>query len=77
MENISIKLVLMVALLLIFFFYWVFNFIIIYHLARFGVGTQPKRFAAVFLLGSVTLFVICILIFANIDTSGVFNLISQ
>jgi len=77
MEDISIKLILAVALLLVFFAYWIFNFIIIYHLNRFGIGTQPKRFAVVFLLGSIALFFVCILIFANVDTTNLLNLISK
>jgi hypothetical protein len=50
--------------------YWVFNFIILYHLTRFGIGTQPKKFSAVFLLGSIVLFFISGSLFARLDTSA-------
>lgn len=47
--------------------YWGFNFVVLYHLLRFGVGVQPKRFAAIYFLGSSFLFVICVLLFMSID----------
>jgi hypothetical protein len=50
--------------------YWGMVFVIFYHLTRFGIGTQPKRFAAIFLLGSVLIFGVFILAFANIDVSS-------
>jgi hypothetical protein len=71
MEFISGKLFLALVILFLFFLYWIFNFIILYHLARFGVGTQPKTFAAVFLLGSIALFFICILLFESVDIKEV------
>ena len=77
MDIISIKIIFLTFLLLGFFFYWVFNFITLYHLTRFGIGVQPKRFAAVFLLGSMTLFFVCVLILANIDINNIFNLINK
>lgn len=49
--------------------YWIFNFIILYHLTRFGIGTQPKKFSAVFLLGSIILFFVSGSIFAGLDTN--------
>ena len=49
--------------------YWVIIFIILYHLTRFGIGVQPKRFAAAFLLGSVVLSATAIILFLNIDIS--------
>jgi hypothetical protein len=68
-----IPLQLIVALLvgLAILLYWAMVFIIFYHLTRFGIGTQPKRFAALFLLGSVLLFGIFIFSFANIDVSSI------
>lgn len=48
--------------------YWIFNFLILYHLTRFGIGTQPKKFSAVFLLGSITLFFVSGSLFAGLDT---------
>ena len=52
------------------FIYWVVTFIIFYHLTRFGIGTQPKKFAAVFLLGSVVLTSVVIIFFINSDISS-------
>ena len=60
----------MVALYLIF---WGAVFVILYHLTRFGVGTQPKRFAAIFFLSSVLLFRVSILLFANLDLGSFFS----
>ena len=59
-----------VALYLIFFFS---VFFILYHLTRFGVGTHPKRFAAIFFLGAVVLFGVSILLFANLDLGSFFS----
>ena len=61
----------------IFFAYWGVVFIILYHLTRFGIGVQPKRFAAVFLLGSVILSGVAIISFMNIDINQLVLLISQ
>ena len=47
--------------------YWSVTFIILYHLNRFGIGTQPKILATVFFFGSVLLSLISILILLNID----------
>lgn len=67
MNFLSAKFVLMAAVVFFFFAYWVFNFVILYHLTRFGIGVQPKKFAAIFLLGSVGLFFISVLLFADIN----------
>ena len=53
----------------LYFFYWVVVFIILYHLTRFGIGTKPKKFAAIFLLGSVILFVLSLILYMNTDFS--------
>ena len=53
----------------VFLLYWGMAFIILYHLTRFGVGVQPKKFAAVFLLGSVLLSGTALILFMKIDTS--------
>ncbi len=49
------------------FFFWLMVFFIFYHLTRFGIGTLPKRLAALFLVGAVTLFSIALLFFTQID----------
>ena len=59
-----------VALYLIF---WGAVFVILYHLTRFGVGTQPKRFAAVFFIGSVILFGASVILFANLDLASLIS----
>jgi len=66
---ISIGNLLLLALAIILFIYWIFNFIILYHLVRFGVGTSPKKIALIFLMGSVSLFFLSVIFFANINTS--------
>lgn len=53
----------------LFFVFWVVAFIILYHLTRFGVGVQPKKFAAVFFFVSLALFCAALLLYANIDLS--------
>ena len=73
MDFVTAKLIFAFVILFFLLIYWVFNFIILYHLARFGVGTQPKKFAIVFLIGSVALFFASVLLFANLD----FNLIKN
>jgi hypothetical protein len=64
------KLIFVAIALLFLVFYWIFSFIVLYHLARFGIGTQPKKFAVVFLLGSVTLFFASVMFAANLDWDG-------
>ncbi len=57
--------VLLIAIILL--VYWVSTFITFYHLIRFGIGTQPKEIAFIFLLGSVALFFLSATLFAGID----------
>lgn len=59
-----------VLIAVIFLVYWGMAFIILYHLTRFGIGVQPKRFAAIFLLGSVILSAATIILFMNIDINS-------
>lgn len=54
----------------LFVVYWAVAFIIIYHLTRFGVGVQPKRFAAIFMLGSLVLSAIAIVLFTKLEVSA-------
>lgn len=51
----------------IFVIYWIFAFIILYHLTRFGVGTQPKKFAAIFLGGSLIFSSFAVAMFLEIE----------
>ena len=55
---------------LIFLVYWIAAFIILYHLTRFGIGVQPKKFAAIFLFGSVVLSGTAIILFMNLDLNS-------
>jgi hypothetical protein len=47
--------------------YWIFNFTILYHLIRFGVGQAPKNIAMIFSLGCIGLFFVSSVLFASID----------
>lgn len=49
--------------------YWIAVFTILYHLTRFGVGTQPKRLAAGFLVGALILFCAALILFIKLDFS--------
>jgi len=55
---------------LIFLVYWIAAFIILYHLTRFGIGVQPKKFAAAFLFGSVVLSGTAIILFMNLNLNS-------
>jgi hypothetical protein len=55
--------------------FWIINFVTIYHLTRFGIGTQPKRFAAIFLFGSVFLSSAYVVIFSQLEVATLINLI--
>ncbi|MDO8471053.1 MAG: hypothetical protein Q7S49_00375 [bacterium] len=62
---------------LIFLIYWGVAFVILYHLTRFGIGVQPKKFAAAFLLGSVVLSGTAIILFMNLDVKPLLLLIPR
>lgn len=62
-----------ILIILFSLFFWSFCFIIFYHLIRFGVGTQPKKLAAIFLIGSVVLYCITIILFISIDMNSLRN----
>jgi hypothetical protein len=44
-----------------------YTFAIVYHLIRFGVGTNPKKIALIFFIGSFFLFSLSIVTFLKID----------
>ena len=56
--------------IVVFLVYWGVTFIILYHLTRFGIGVQPKKFAIAFFFGSVVLSGMAIILFMNIDISS-------
>ena len=66
-DPISLKLVFSLLAGFLFLIYWVFNFVILYHLVRFGIGVQPKILAAAFLLGMIVLSFLTALFFVNFD----------
>lgn len=57
--------------------YWVAAFITLYHLARFGVGVQPKRFAGAFLFGSVVISAIVLTLAITLDLNSILALIPR
>jgi len=54
----------------IFLVYWGMVFVILYHLTRFGIGVQPKRFAALFLFGSLALSGVVVISSMNVDINA-------
>ena len=54
--------------------YWGIAFVILYHLARFGIGVQPKRLSAIFLLGSVILSATAVIFFMKVDINSLISL---
>lgn len=61
----------------LFLVYWAIAFVIVYHLTRFGVGTQPKKFAGIFMLGSLVLSAIAIVLFTKLEVSVFLARLSQ
>lgn len=66
----ALSVILNVSMVVLSLIFWSVAFIILYHLTRFGVGIQPKRFAAVFLFGAVALFGISLVLFARLDLAA-------
>lgn len=66
----SLEIIFDILVALVFLIYWGATFIILYHLTRFGVGVQPKRFAAIFLFGSVILSGAAIVLFMSTDINA-------
>lgn len=54
----------------VFLGFWLVTFVIIYHLARFGVGTLPKKLAALCLIGGLALFTWSIISYIGLDLSA-------
>jgi hypothetical protein len=48
--------IVVLAFLIAIFLFAIGAFLILYHLIRFGIGTEPKAFAFYFLIGSLVLF---------------------
>ncbi len=71
MDFITPKIIFLLLALVATVIYWGFNFIVIYHLTRFGVGTQPKKMAAFFLMGAIIIFMFSITVFPYIDFGSI------
>jgi|GEM_PF-892582 len=69
MEFLTPSLIFILLAILVLFVYVVLNFLIFYHLIRFGIGTQPKKIGIVFIAGSMMLFCINALFFLVVDFS--------
>mgnify|MGYP003394244684 FL=1 len=69
----SLETIISTAVTVLLLVYWGVAFTILYHLTRFGVGVQPKRLAAIFLLGSVVLSAVVLILFSTIDIGSVIS----
>ena len=47
--------------------YWIGAFLILYHLIRFGIGSQPKAVAFVFFAGSIALVLLTMVAYLTIS----------
>jgi hypothetical protein len=63
------------VVVLIYILFWAVAFIVFYHLTRFGIGIHPKRLAAIFFLGSISLFLMSVITFSKIDFSFLSNFV--
>ena len=66
---VPLEIVVKIMVAIIFVGFWLIAFVIIYHFSRFGIGTQPKKLAAIFLMGSVVLFCTSVIFYNNLDLS--------
>lgn len=57
--------------------FWLVAFVILYHLSRFGVGTLPKKLAALFLVGSLILFVWSVIAYYQLDIDMIVKCLKQ
>ena len=73
----TLEIIFNILVALMFLIYWPAAFIILYPLTRFAIVVQPKKFAAVFLFGSVMLSGAAIILFMNLDIKPLLLLISQ
>lgn len=60
-------------LLCLFGLFWLMSFFILYHLARFGVGTFPKRLSALFLGGAAILSSVAFLSYVSLDLNALLS----
>lgn len=52
----SANLLFALALVVVSLIFWIYTFIILYHLIRFGIGRLPKQISIATLIGSLVLF---------------------
>lgn len=53
--------------------YWIYVFIISYHLIRFGIGPEPKLIAFIFFIGSVALVIASLFFYSRVDLAAALN----
>lgn len=51
--------------------YFIYTFIIVYHLTRFGIGTKPKLAALVFFVGTLVLLMIFFTVYGSLDVQAI------
>ncbi|MEI6296592.1 MAG: hypothetical protein WCO84_03000 [bacterium] len=54
-------------------FYLLYSFFIVYHLARFGVGVQPKILALFFFIGALVLIIPSFILFSSLNPTLAIN----
>jgi len=69
-DTLPIELIINAVVGFFLFCYWLVAFTILYHLTRFGIGVQPKKFSAIFLLGSITLTCLVIIFASQVDINS-------
>mgnify|MGYP001597143917 CR=1 FL=1 len=62
---------------LLFIVYWVYVFIIIYHLIRFGIGPQPKLLAFIFFIGSAAFLGLALVFYSQLNLIEMFQYLGQ
>ncbi|MDO8728278.1 MAG: hypothetical protein Q7K26_00135 [bacterium] len=67
MDSLPLAIIPNILIIGLFAVYWGMVFLILYHLMRFGVGVEPKKFAAIFFLGSVVLFCASLIFYLKLD----------
>lgn len=70
MTEFPFAIVIHILFVLVLLIYWMFVFMTLYHLIRFGIGVEPKRFSMIFFLVSFILSVAAIVLYINIDINA-------
>ncbi len=77
MEWLSLGLLANIAAGVVFLVYWIVVFAMLYHLSRFGIGTQPKKFAAFLLFGSLAISFAAVILYAQTDLEAFLDIVEQ